>query len=80
MTRFGLGLVHAAKPGIGLGPLPTAIADKDQDLVRACGPIPDLAPGWRLLTHRTCGARRASRAFLEFIAEDRAELKSIATG
>jgi DNA-binding transcriptional LysR family regulator len=37
-----LGLVYAVKSGIGLGPLPTAIADAEPGLVRVLGPIPEL--------------------------------------
>jgi DNA-binding transcriptional LysR family regulator len=47
-----LGLVYAVKSGVGVGPLPTAIGDDHQDLVRVLGPIPELARSWRLLTHR----------------------------
>src|SRR4051794_16051083 len=32
-----LGLVYAVKSGVGLGPLPTAIADEQEDLVRVLG-------------------------------------------
>src|SRR3954453_5619015 len=37
-----LGLVYAVKSGVGVGPLPTAIGDDHQDLVRVLGPIPEL--------------------------------------
>ncbi len=33
-----LGLVYAVKSGLGIGPLPTAIADAEPDLVRVLGP------------------------------------------
>ena len=75
-----LGLVYAVKSGIGMGPLPTAIADEQGDLVRVMGPIAELTRSWRLLTHPDL--RRAPRisAFFDFIAEERAALKSIFTG
>ena len=37
-----LGLVSAVKSGIGIGPLPTALGDADDELVRVLGPIKDL--------------------------------------
>ncbi len=46
-----LGLVYAVKSGVGIGALPTAIADAEPDLIRVLGPIPELARSWRLLTH-----------------------------
>jgi DNA-binding transcriptional LysR family regulator len=75
-----LGLVYAVKSGAGVGPLPTAIADADDDLVRVLGPIPKLARSWRLLTHP--GLRRTPRisAFFDFVAEERAALRTIFTG
>jgi DNA-binding transcriptional LysR family regulator len=75
-----LGLMYAVRSGVGLGPLPTAIADEDPDLVRVLGPIPELARSWRLLCHPS--RRRSPRvaAFFDFIAEEREALKSILTG
>jgi len=75
-----LGLVYAVKSGVGIGPLPTAIADSEPELVRVLGPIPELARSWRLLTHPDL--RRAPRiaAFFDFIVAEREALKSILTG
>lgn len=75
-----LGLVYAVKSGIGIGPLPTPIADAEPELVRVVGPIPELARSWRLLT--TVELRRTPRvsAFFSFIADEREALKSILTG
>jgi DNA-binding transcriptional LysR family regulator len=75
-----LGLMYAVKSGVGVGPLPTAIADAEHDLVRVLGPIPELARSWRLLTHP--GLRRTPRvsAFFDFIVEERESLKSILSG
>jgi len=72
--------MYAVKSGIGIGPLPTAIADTEHDLVRVLGPIPKLAKSWRLLTHPD--ARRTPRiaAFFDFIIKERGDLKSILTG
>ncbi len=75
-----LGLVYAVKSGIGLGPLPTAIADGQEDLVRVLGPIAQLARSWRLLTHLDLRRTPRVSAFFDFVAEERAALKGIFTG
>ena len=75
-----LGLVYAVKSGVGIGPLPTAIADAEPDLVRVLGPIPELARSWRLLTHPDLRRTPRISAFFDFIIEERESLKSILTG
>src|SRR5690606_9803366 len=54
-----LGVLNSAKAGMGLAPLPTAIADAEEDLVRVLGPIDDLTRIWRVLT--TTELRRQAR-------------------
>jgi len=75
-----LGLLYAAKSGIGVAPLPTALGDEEPDLVRVLGPIPELARIWRLLT--TAELRRTPRvaAFFDFIVEEIDALRPILTG
>ncbi len=75
-----LGLVYAVKSGVGIGPLPTAIADSEADLVRVLGPIPELARSWRLLTHPDLRRTPRIAAFFNFVAEKRDDMKSILTG
>lgn len=75
-----LGLMYAVKSGVGIGPLPTAIADAESDLVRVLGPISDLARSWRLLTHPDLRRTPRIAAFFDFIVEEREALKSILTG
>jgi DNA-binding transcriptional LysR family regulator len=75
-----LGLMYAVKSGVGIGPLPTAIADAEPDLVRVLGPIPDLARSWCLLTHPDLRSTPRIAAFFDFIVEEREALKSILTG
>lgn len=75
-----LGLMYAVKSGIGIGPLPTAIADAEPDLVRVLGPIPELARSWRLLTHPDLRRTPRIAAFFDFVIEQRDDLKSILTG
>jgi DNA-binding transcriptional LysR family regulator len=75
-----LGLVYAVKSGIGIGALPTPIADSEPELVRVLGPIAELTRSWRLLTHPEL--RRAPRiaAFFDFVIAEREAFKTILTG
>lgn len=75
-----LGLVHAVKAGIGVAPLPTAIADAEPDLVRLFGPVDELTRIWRLLT--TPELRRTPRvnAVFEFFAAEAKALRPVLTG
>lgn len=75
-----LGLMYAVKSGVGLGPLPTAIADAEPDLVRVLGPIPELTRSWRLLTHPDLRHAPHVSAFFDFVIEQRKQLKPILTG
>jgi DNA-binding transcriptional LysR family regulator len=75
-----LGLMYAVKSGIGIGPLPTAIADGEEDLERILGPIPELARSWRLLTHPDLRRTPRIAAFFDFVMDEREALKSILTG
>ncbi len=75
-----LGLLYAVKSGVGVGALPTAIADTEPDLMRVLGPIPELARSWRLLTHPDLRRTPRIAAFFDFIVEEREVLKSILTG
>ena len=75
-----LGLMYAVKSGIGIGPLPTAIADGESDLVAVLGPIPELTRSWRLLTHPQLRHSPRVAAFFDFILGEREALKSILTG
>jgi DNA-binding transcriptional LysR family regulator len=75
-----LGLVQAVKSGIGIGPLPTPIADEQSELVRVLGPIPELSRSWRLLTHPDLRKTKRIAVFFDFIIEHRDALKPILTG
>ena len=75
-----LGLMYAVKSGIGVGPLPTAIADGEPDLVRVLGPIAELARSWRLLAHPDLRRTPRVSTFFDFMIEERESLKSILTG
>lgn len=75
-----LGLLYAVKSGVGVGPLPTAIADAEKDLVRVLGPIPELARIWRLLTPPELRRTPRVAAFFDFITEEIDALRPILTG
>jgi DNA-binding transcriptional LysR family regulator len=75
-----LGLMYAVKSGVGLGPLPTAIADGDPVLVRVLGPIPELARSWRVLTHPDLRRSPRIAAFFDFVLAEREALRSILAG
>ncbi len=71
-----LGLVQAAKSGIGLAPLPMAIAE-EAGLVAVLGPIPELARTWKLLTHPALRRSPRIAAFFDFIGRERQTMKTI---
>jgi DNA-binding transcriptional LysR family regulator len=75
-----LGLVYAVKSGVGLAPLPTALGDAEEDLVRVLGPIPELARIWRLLTHPDLRRTPRVSAFFDFMTEEIEALRPILTG
>jgi DNA-binding transcriptional LysR family regulator len=75
-----LGLLYAVKSGVGVAPLPTAIADAEDDLVRVLGPIPELARIWRLLTPPELRRTPRVSAFFDFITEEIESLRPILTG
>ena len=74
-----LGMVHAVKSGIGIGPLPTPIATQEK-LVCVLGPIPELSRSWRLLTHPDLRKAPRISAFFDFIVAEREALKPVLTG
>lgn len=75
-----LGLVYAVKSGIGVGALPTALGDAEEDLVRVLGPIPELARIWRVLAHPDVRRTPRVSAFFDFITEEIEALRPILTG
>ncbi len=75
-----LGLVYAVKSGIGLAPLPTALGDADEDLVRVLGPIPELARSWRLLTLPDLRKTPRVSAFFNFVIQELDTIRPILTG
>ena len=79
-TNSVLGLVSAAKAGVGIAALPTALGDAEADLVRVLGPIPALSRAWRLLAHPDVRDLPKVAMFFDFVASETAALKTILTG
>jgi DNA-binding transcriptional LysR family regulator len=75
-----LGLVDAAKSGAGVAPLPIALGDAEDDLVRLTDPIGELTRLWRVLAMPE--VRRIPRvaAFFDFLVEEVETLKPVLTG
>lgn len=65
--------VAAAREGIGLAPLPCALADQDPTLERVCELPSDFTLDLWLLTHEDLQKTARVRAFLDFLAEALAE-------
>jgi DNA-binding transcriptional LysR family regulator len=75
-----LGLIYAAKSGIGLAPLPTAIGDSEPDLIRVMGPVPEMSRSWRILATRQMRRTPKINALFDFITSEKPALKSMLTG
>lgn len=75
-----LGLIYAAKAGVGVAPLPMALGDAETDLVRVLGPVPELARAWRLLTHPDIRHTHRVSKFFDFIMRETDALRPILTG
>ncbi|WP_299841675.1 LysR family transcriptional regulator [uncultured Jannaschia sp.] len=75
-----LGLIYAAKAGVGVAPLPMSLGDAETDLVRLFGPIPALTRPWRLLAHPDQRRTRRVSAFFTFITQEADTMKAILTG
>ena len=65
-----LGLISAAKAGVGVAPLPMALGDVEADLVRVLGPVPELTRAWRILTHPDQRHPARIAAFFEFVLNE----------
>jgi DNA-binding transcriptional LysR family regulator len=75
-----LGLVNSAKAGIGLAPLPTALGDSEQDLVRILGPIPAMTRLWRVLTTPELRHTPRVAALFDYLIDEVETLRPIITG
>lgn len=75
-----LGLIYAAKAGVGVAPLPMSLGDAEADLVRVIGPVPELTRAWRILTHPDQRHTARIAAFFEFVLLETDALRPILTG
>jgi DNA-binding transcriptional LysR family regulator len=75
-----LGLVSAAKSGVGIAPLPIALGDTEPDLVRVLPPVPELTRAWRVLCHPDQRHSRRVSAFFDFVQVELDALKHILSG
>lgn len=75
-----LGLVSAAKSGVGIAALPIALGDGEPDLVRVLEPVSQLTRPWRLLVHPDARHLPRVEAFFDFVASEIGALKPILTG
>jgi DNA-binding transcriptional LysR family regulator len=75
-----LGIVHSARAGMGLAPLPLPIGDAEPELERVLGPIDELSRIWRILT--TPELRRVPRmaALFDHVVEEVDALRPILGG
>jgi DNA-binding transcriptional LysR family regulator len=75
-----LGMLASAKSGLGVAPLPTAIADAEPGLQRVLGPIPELTRSWRILTRPELRRTPRVAAFFDFVVDELDTLRDILTG
>ena len=75
-----LGLVSAAKSGVAVVPMPIALGNSEEDLVRLFESVPELTRSWRILAHPTARATPAVSAFFDFVNGELGALKPILTG
>jgi DNA-binding transcriptional LysR family regulator len=75
-----LGLVAAAKAGLGVAPLPVALGDAEADLVQVLPPVADMQRDWRLLTHPDLRNAPRIAAFFDFVASELDTLRPILSG
>jgi DNA-binding transcriptional LysR family regulator len=74
------GLLLAVKSGVGLAPVPSALAEGEKDLVRLLSPIPELATTFYLLTHPDLRDSPRVSAFFDFINSEIGLVRAVLTG
>lgn len=79
-SRSVLGLISAAKAGVGVAPLPMSLGDAEPDLIRLFGPVPEMTRDWRMLAHPNQRHSRRIEAFFAFILSEKDALRPILTG
>jgi len=72
-----LGVLLAAKSGLGVAALPVTIAEAEPGLIEVLPPIAELARGWYLLTHPDLRRQPRIAAFFDFAIEELPALRSV---
>ncbi len=75
-----LGLISAAKAGVGVAALPMSLGDAEADLVRLFGPVDALTRDWRILAHPDQRHTPRIEALFGFILSETEALRPILTG
>ena len=75
-----LGVVSAVKAGLGIAPLPTPIADAEDDLTRVLPPVQELERAWYVLCHPDQRPTPRVSAFIDFVVEELPVLKRVLGG
>lgn len=75
-----LGLISAAKAGVGVAALPMSLGDVEPDLQRLFGPVAALTRDWRILAHPDQRKTPRIEAFFRFVLAETDALRPILTG
>lgn len=75
-----LGVVSAAKAGVGIAPLPTTLGDAEETLVRVLPEVEALTRSWYLLTAPDLRRTPRIAAFVDAILDDVPALKAALVG
>ena len=75
-----LGTMSAAKAGLGIAPLPTALGDAEDTLVQVLPPVPELTRSWYLLSNPVVRRTPRVAAFVDHVIDNIPALKSALIG
>jgi len=72
-----LGMLAAARAGVGVAPLPTALGNAEPELQCVLGPIAELTRSWRILTLPELRRTPRVAAFFDFVVDEIETWRSI---
>lgn len=75
-----LGLISSVKADLGIAALPMALGNREPELVRVLGPIPELTRPWRILANPDVRTTPRVSAFFDFVRAETDMLRPILTG
>lgn len=75
-SRSMLGLVEAARAGLGIAPLPIPLGEEAK-LTMLLGPVRELSRTWKLLTHPELREAPRIAAFFDFVASEKESFRTI---